>query len=173
DCLKPLLQDIDLADIVCGVRKSKVPGWKRRQFFSKAYQLFGILLQDPESGLKLYRREIFERLPIQSRGSFAQIEILAKANFQNRLITEVVVEDPADGSNHTQPPVQVRSDFWRVLQNPNFGPPPEKVEEEAIKPMFTKNLPSAPVTPDQKLEQNCRSAHQMIVCSRRRRLPAE
>jgi hypothetical protein len=142
--LPALLKEIDLVDIVCGVRQSKQAGWKRRQFFSKAYQLFGIMLQDPECGLKLYRREVFERLPIQSKGSFVQIEILAKASFQNRILTEAVVEGPATE------PASVGSDFWKVLNNPNFGQPPERVVEEAIKPMFTKNLPSAPVTPDQK-----------------------
>jgi len=144
--LSNFLKEIDLVDIVAGVRESKVKGWQRRQFFSKAYQLFGLWLQDPECGMKLYRREVFDRLPIQSRGSFVQIEILAKANFQSRILTEVVIEGPVTE------PEKVGADFWKVLNNPNFGPPPEKVVEETVKPMFTKNLPSAPVTPDQKVE---------------------
>lgn len=145
--LNDFLKEIDLVDIVAGVRESKISGWKRRQFFSKAYQLFGLWLQDPECGMKLYRREVFTHLPIQSRGSFVQIEILAKANFQSRILTEVVIDGPATE------PEKVGADFWKVLNNPNFGPPPEKkVVEEEVKPMFTKNLPSAPVTPDQKVQ---------------------
>ncbi len=122
--LNALLKEIDLVDIVAGL-------W----------------LQDPECGMKLYRREVFAHLPIQSKGSFVQIEILAKANFQSRILTEVAIDGPETELE------KVGADFWKVLNNPNFGPPPEKkVVEEEVKPMFTKNLPSAPVTPDQKVE---------------------
>lgn len=131
------LKEIDQVDIVAGVRKSKVAGWKRRQFFSKAYQLFGIWMQDPECGMKLYRREIFDRLPIQSKGSFAQIEILAKANFQSRLLTEVEIDGPATEDT------SVGNDFWKVLNRPDFGPPPVKVVEAPVKPIIVSQAPEA------------------------------
>lgn len=92
--LASALKEIDLVDIVCGVRQSKQSGWQRRQFFSKAYQLFGLWMQDPECPVKLFRREIFKQMPLQSQGSFVFVEILAKANFQSRLMTEVVFDGP-------------------------------------------------------------------------------
>ena len=132
------LHEIDQVDIVAGVRKSKVAGWRRRQFFSKAYQLFGIWMQDPECGMKLYRREIFSRLPLQSKGSFVQIEILAKANFQSRLLTEVEIDGPEADAG------VVNHDFWKVLNGPDFGPPPEKLAPQApVKPIIVSQAPEA------------------------------
>ncbi|MFO0816162.1 MAG: hypothetical protein U0796_23330 [Gemmatales bacterium] len=138
---KPLpqfLKEIDQVDIVAGVRQAKVKGWKWRQFFSKAYQLFGLWMQDPECGMKLYRRELFERLPLQSKGAFVQIEILSKANFESRLLTEVIIEGPESE------PAIVNSDFWKVLNNPDFGKPPAKVDmEKPIKPIIVSQAPEA------------------------------
>src|SRR2546422_989826 len=77
--------DIDSVDIVCGVRRGVDTGGKLgrwwRHFASPAFLLFGLWLRDPASPARLYRRSIFERIPIQSNGWFAQVEILAKANF--------------------------------------------------------------------------------------------
>lgn len=135
--LPAFLKEIDLVDIVCGSRRGKAKGWKWRQFFSVAYQLFGLWLQDPECPVRLYRREIFERLPVQSNGSFTQIEILAKANFESKLLTEV----PIDGPLEDRP--RDRKDLWRVMNHPDFGPPPERVIDDAVKPIFTTAAPEA------------------------------
>ena len=133
------LKEIDQVDLVCGARESKARGWKWRQFFSVAYQLFGLWMQDPECPVRLYRKEMFERIPIQSKGAFAQIEILAKANFQSRLMTEVPIIGPdAD-------PARTSQDFWKVLNSPNFGPPPEKVVETLLKPIISTQAPEARV----------------------------
>lgn len=137
--LPAFLKEIDLVDLVCGMRESKVAGWKRRQFFSTAYQIFGLWMQDPECPMRLYRREIFDRIPIQSTGSFAQIEILAKANFESKLMTDVAVEGPShDSARHSK-------DFWKVLNSPNFGKPPEKVVEAPLKPIISTQAPEARV----------------------------
>lgn len=135
--LPAFLKEIDLVDIVCGSRTEKAKGWKVRQFFSVAYQLFGLWLQDPECPVRLYRREIFERIPIQSNGSFAQIEILAKANFESRLLTEVPIEGPVEDRPRDS------KDLWRVMNHPDFGPPPERVIDTAVKPIFTTTAPEA------------------------------
>lgn len=131
------LKEIDLVDIVCGVRQSKQAGWQRRQFFSKAYQLFGLWMQDPECPVKLFRSEIFKKMPIQSQGSFVFVEILAKANFQSRLMTEVVFDGPEFQAT------EVKKDFWRVLNNPDFGSTVEKVVEEQVKPIIKTQAPEA------------------------------
>jgi hypothetical protein len=135
--LHDFLQEIDLVDIVCGARRATRKGWKWRQFFSVSYQIFGLWLQDPECPVRLYRREIFERLPIQSNSSFAQIEILAKANFESKLLAEV----PMDGAINDAP--RDRSDVWRVINHPDFGPPPERVIDAAAKPIFTTKTPES------------------------------
>ena len=133
------LKEIDQVDIVAGVREAKVKGWKRRQFFSKAYQIFGLWMQDPTCPMKLYRKEIFDRLPVQSHGAFAQIEILAKATFQSRLITEAAITGPVDEDE------QVSRDFWKVLNSPDFGKAPERVVAEPVKPIITSQAPEARV----------------------------
>ena len=135
--LPAYLKEIDLVDVVCGSRESKAQGWKRRQFFSVAYQLYGLWMQDPDCPMRLYRREMFDRIPIQSLGAFAQIEILAKANFESRLMTEVHIEGP-----HTDP-ARTSKDFWKVLNRPDFGKPPEKGVEAPLKPIITTQAPEA------------------------------
>ena len=37
------------------------------------------------------------------------------------------------------------ADFWKVLNQPNFGPPPEKVIEMPVKPLITSQAPEARV----------------------------
>ncbi|HQR06138.1 MAG TPA: hypothetical protein PLN21_04905 [Gemmatales bacterium] len=135
--LPAFLKEIDLVDLVCGTRESKASGWKRRQFFSVAYQLFGLWMQDPECPMRLYRREMFDRIPIQSTGSFAQIEILAKANFESKLMTDVAIEGPSHDLARNS------KDFWKVLNSPNFGKPPEKVVEAPVKSIIETAAPEA------------------------------
>lgn len=135
--LELALKEIDQVDLVCAVRQTKQAGWQRRQFFSKAYQLFGLWMQDPECPVKLFRREIFKQLPIQSQGSFVFVEILAKANFQSRLMTEVVTEGPEFVAS------EVKKDFWTVLNNPDFGKNVEKVVEVQTKSIIKTQAPEA------------------------------
>jgi glycosyltransferase involved in cell wall biosynthesis len=63
-------------------------GWGRRWL---ARWLFGVRVRDPECSYRLYRREILERLTIQSDSAAALIEILAKANHLECLMAEVPV----------------------------------------------------------------------------------
>lgn len=133
--LPDFLNEINQVDIVCGARDGKQKGWQRRQFFSVAYQIFGIWMQDPECAMRLYRREIFDKLPIQSKGAFAQIEILAKANFQSRLMTDIVIQGPATQAVHH------KKDFWKVMNHPDFGQPPDKVVEVIHKPIISTQAP--------------------------------
>jgi hypothetical protein len=46
-------------------------GWGRRWL---ARWVFGVRLRDPECPFRLARRTIFQRMPLQSRGSFVQIK---------------------------------------------------------------------------------------------------
>ena len=83
--------------------------------------LFGLRFRDASCPVRLYRRSIFPRILIQSKGAFADIEILAKANFLGCLFTEVDVSwSPAAGAAQ---PASVAGDFRRVFNRTDFGPP--------------------------------------------------
>lgn len=63
-------------------------GWGRRW---TARWIFGVRVTDPECPLRLARRAMFERLPIQSGGPFMLIEMLAKANHLSCYLAETLV----------------------------------------------------------------------------------
>jgi hypothetical protein len=92
-------------------------GWGRRWM---ARWIFGLRVNDPECPFRLARREIVQRIPMQSKGSFAQIEMLAKANHLNCLIAEEPVTwtpPPAPATEATA----FAEDAWRVFRDPDFG----------------------------------------------------
>ncbi len=91
------------------------PGWRgwRRRFVAR--RLFGVPLVDPESGVVLARRAIFDRIPIQSSGTFAWVELLAKANHLGCLLDEAAIDGPG------RPGENFARDAWRVFRHPDFG----------------------------------------------------
>lgn len=95
-------------------------GWRRRFL---ARWIFGVRVQDPECPFRLYRREIFQRIPLQSRGSAVQLEILAKANHLERIMAEAPVSWlPPHGSAD---PVEQEcaGDLGRLFAAPAFVAP--------------------------------------------------
>jgi glycosyltransferase involved in cell wall biosynthesis len=101
-------------------------GWGRRWL---ARWLFGVRVQDPECAFRLIRRSVFRRIPIQTDGDFAQIEIIAKANFLGHLLDEVPVRHRSEGAGLAAvPPQHFWRDVRRLLTAADFGPaalPPE------------------------------------------------
>jgi glycosyltransferase involved in cell wall biosynthesis len=100
-------------------------GWDGWAAHVRARLCFGLRVHDVSCPFRLYRREVFDRIPIQSDGPFAQVEVLAKANFLGRVMTETPVryQPPAappaqDGAARRQ----ARADFRRVFFHPDFGP---------------------------------------------------
>src|SRR5262245_41156299 len=79
--LGSLLETIDKVDLVSGLRNLKYAGmWAYLSHLPYRWLLrilFGVRLKDPDCFLKLFRREMFPRIPIQSEGAFVQCEILA------------------------------------------------------------------------------------------------
>jgi glycosyltransferase involved in cell wall biosynthesis len=104
-------------------------GWRDYAVNLLARVVFGLRLHDVQCDFRLVRRSVFRRIPIQSDGPFAHIELLAKANFLTNVMTEVaVVHRPA-----ARAPSGWR-DAWRVFAHPYFGPavlPPEESLEDA------------------------------------------
>jgi hypothetical protein len=93
--------------VIFGIPLQPLPCWLGEHGQLKrwlARWFFGVRVHDVECAFRLTRRSIFERMPIQSNGPFAQLEMLAKANFLGCLMAEVAVtyhpvNGPAPGSS--------------------------------------------------------------------------
>lgn len=119
--LKLFLDVIDHVHVACGVREGWRDGFLHHWYLRWA---FGIRLKDVACPLKLFRREVFARIPIQSDGDFAHAEIVAKANFLGCMLTEVPLPTRA-ATRRGLPPSparQNRKEARRVFHRPDFGP---------------------------------------------------
>lgn len=95
-------------------------GWQAQRHLSLGKWLFGVRMHDPECAFRLYRRAMFQRLPLQSDGPFAQLEILAKANFLGCLMAEVPVSWTHSPSI---PDKWDRREVMALFRHPTFGLP--------------------------------------------------
>ena len=111
-------------------RRASWLGWRGigRRCFVRFF--FGVQLHDVECPLRLYRTEMLRRFPIQARGSFAQVEILAKANHLGCWMAEAPV--PWSPPAHAEPDPLWKADGKMVRRNPDFGSP--AVTENAALP---------------------------------------
>jgi glycosyltransferase involved in cell wall biosynthesis len=88
--------------------------------------VFGVRVHDVDCALRLFRRSIFARMPLQSHGPFVQVEILAKANF----IGCWMAETPVSYQDPITPGVQAfakqsdtfLTEAYRLFSDPYFGP---------------------------------------------------
>jgi hypothetical protein len=126
--LTQFLERIDRVDLVAGYRMvgsgavAAPPSERRARWLIRL--VFGLRMRDPSCRFLLARRSIFARIPIQSDGPFAHVEVLAKANFIGCWMAEAPVAWQAP-SGPTVPPVdarQARAEFWRLFKHPDFGP---------------------------------------------------
>jgi dolichol-phosphate mannosyltransferase len=129
--LQLLLDQIDKVHLVASFRRgrgARVRGW----FGTCAYRwfvrwIFGVRVKDVDCPLKLFRRAIFSRIPLQSNGTFAQAEIVAKANFLGCLLTEVALPDRLrtrpQPALTVEPLRQTLHEANWVFHQPDFGPP--------------------------------------------------
>jgi hypothetical protein len=97
-------------------------GWKGHAASWPARLLFGVRLRDVGCSFRLYRRDIFARIPIQSDGPFAHLEILAKANFLGCVMTETAVGYRPNAAPAAPPLRQLLAEGSRVVSDPDFGP---------------------------------------------------
>jgi glycosyltransferase involved in cell wall biosynthesis len=97
-------------------------GWRRHLLRQVARFVFGIRYQDISCPFRLMRRQIFERIPIQSDGPFAHVELVAKANFLGLMLggEELaldVVPQPYRGDGRA-----IWQEAVKVFKKPDFGP---------------------------------------------------
>jgi glycosyltransferase involved in cell wall biosynthesis len=100
--LKNLLAAIDDYDLVCGYRIYRFDPFSRL-VLSWGYNLlvrilFRIRVRDVDCAFKLFRREIFDRIHIESKRFFVDTEILAKASKLGLKMTEVGVRHSGSGT---------------------------------------------------------------------------
>jgi glycosyltransferase involved in cell wall biosynthesis len=93
--LKNLLPAIDDYHLVCGFRIYRFDPLSRL-ILSWGYNLlvrilFRIRIRDIDCAFKLFRREIFDQITIESRNFFVDTEILAKARAHGMRMTEIGV----------------------------------------------------------------------------------
>lgn len=114
-----------LCRIVFSYGPTPLPGWLgwRRTFGAQlARTFFGVRYHDPTCPFRLLRRDILGRIPLQSDGPFAHVELLAKANFLGCVMGE-------EQSLDVKPPAYrgdagaIWTDARRVFNHPDFGPP--------------------------------------------------
>jgi glycosyltransferase involved in cell wall biosynthesis len=96
-------------------------GWNEWGYRLLARVVFALRLQDVNCLFRLFRREIFARIPIQSDGEFVHVEVLAKANFLGTYMND---EIPVTHRPRQQMPAGPSwgKDFRRVFSHPDFGP---------------------------------------------------
>jgi hypothetical protein len=130
--------------ILIGMPPEPLHGWlgTKAHFYSRLVQLFfGVHVGDTDSAFKLFRREIFAQMPIQSEGLFVHVEILAKANFLTCWMDEIPI-GAQDGSklDALVPQIRLRErwpDMQHVFSRPDFGhdpQPPVKAETPPAEP---------------------------------------
>jgi hypothetical protein len=127
--LAPMLKWIDEVHLVAGYRVSADASadsfrssWVMRRL---AKTVFGVHISDLGCLFALARRLIFARIPVQSNGTFAHTEILAKANFLGCLMTETPVKFSGSQVGSSPWPgdrQQMRAEIMRLFRSPDFGP---------------------------------------------------
>jgi len=103
--IKNLLPLIENADIVCGFRIYRfdhltrlVVSWG---FNLLVRILFRINVRDIDCAFKLFRREVFDKVTIESKKFFVNAEVLAKAKYYGFRLTEIGVRHYPRTAGHS------------------------------------------------------------------------
>ncbi len=118
--LKNFLPAIEDYDLVCGFRIYRFDPFTRL-VLSWGYNLlvrviFRIRVRDVDCAFKLFRREIFDRIHIESRKFFVDTEILAKAAKLDLKMTEIGVRHyPRTAGQSTVRPSHIISTLGEIV----------------------------------------------------------
>jgi glycosyltransferase involved in cell wall biosynthesis len=93
--LSLLIEKIDQFDVVAGYRLNRQEGLVRR-FNGWAWTrlvgvVFGFRIKDVDCAFKIFKRRIFDRMALHSRGALISAEVLARASRAGYRITQVGV----------------------------------------------------------------------------------
>ncbi len=94
-------------------------GWRGLGRRCRIRHIFGVKLHDAECVFRLYRADVLRRFPIQSNGSFAHVEVLAKANHLGCWMAETPV--PWTPPAQEEPDPLWAADAKLVRRRPDFG----------------------------------------------------
>jgi glycosyltransferase involved in cell wall biosynthesis len=122
-----------LSRLVLGDSPAPLPGWlgwsgHARRLLARI--LFAVRLHDVDCAFRLFRRHIFNRIPVQADGRFVHVEILAKANFLGYVMAEEPVPHQPRAGWAAEPWRQTLRAVRRLLSDPDFGPPEAGVRSQ-------------------------------------------
>jgi glycosyltransferase involved in cell wall biosynthesis len=115
-----------LLRVLLGDSPPALPGWLGWSGHGRrllARLLFAVRLHDVDCPFRLYRRSIFDRIPLQSDGPLVQMEILAKANFLGCVMSEEPLPHRPRPGWSAEPWRQTLRQLRLLLSQPDFGPP--------------------------------------------------
>jgi glycosyltransferase involved in cell wall biosynthesis len=106
-------------------------GWREYGYRAVIRILFAVRLRDVNCAFRLFRRDVFAHIPIQSEGDFVHAEVLAKANFLGCYMSDevMVTYRPRVLEGARERRRRRWMDFSRVLSHPNFRPNVASVPE--------------------------------------------
>jgi glycosyltransferase involved in cell wall biosynthesis len=137
--------------LVFGLSKEPLDCWLGTRHYGPrwlARWIFGVRVRDPECLFTLCRRAIFARMPIQTDGDFAPVEILAKANFLACWLAEVPVSwippTRAEAPLGKAARKQARREIWLLFHHPDFGPAAVKSDQSITTENTESTEKSAP-----------------------------
>jgi len=107
--------------VALGIPSEPLPGWLGFGEHLRAWRVwfvYGVPFQDPNCGMRLYRKDALTRFPIQSDGDFVHVELAAKCTFVTSILDEVLLTGKPDPL-----PASDWSDAGQVFRNPQFFDP--------------------------------------------------
>ncbi len=120
--IKKGLELLDGADIVTAYSLVIKDASLKRIMMSKVYNflvelLFDLKIRDINSGLKIYRKEVFKNLELRSKSPFIDVEIFAEAARRSFRIQQfgLIFELRTHGKSMISRPAIVARTFWDML----------------------------------------------------------
>ena len=104
--LRYLLEEIGRYDIVCGYRAKRVDPLQRI-LIARIYNritnfVFGLNLRDVDCAFKLFRKDVFDSVSIESKGFLVDLEVMSKAKKKGFAIAEVPVTHYKRPAGHSK-----------------------------------------------------------------------
>jgi hypothetical protein len=138
--LKALLAGLNECDLVVGERGD----WNgfdsgRGPLAWLARWVFGVPVNDPLSPIKAIRRAAAAGIALDSNGSFADFELIAKMTFLTSLLHDVRIQAPTPNQRIGKALWALRNELRRLFGSPRFW------TFDALHPRWRGNLAEAPV----------------------------